>query len=58
MIKVAGKIDNRTVSNLIDSGASNSYVAHSVVLNRSLNKNNLDVEGLVHLATGTKVKVT
>ena len=31
MIEVAGNFGNRTMSILIDSGASNSYVAHSVV---------------------------
>ena len=43
---------------LIDLGASNSYVEPSVVLNCSLNKSNLEVTGLVQLATGTIRKVT
>ena len=41
-----GKIGNRTVFILIYSGASNNYVAPSVVLNCYLKKKNLEVEGL------------
>ena len=58
MIEVAGNIGNRTMCILIDLGASNSYVEPSVVLNCSLNKSNLEVVGLVQLATGTIRKVT
>ena len=58
IIKVVGKIGNRTVSILIESGASNSYVAPSVVFNCYIKKSNLEVAYLVQLATGTKRKVT
>ena len=44
---MAGKIDNRTMSILIDSVASNNYVEPSVVLNCSLKKINLEFAGLV-----------
>ena len=54
---MVGKIGNRTVSILIESGASNSYVAPSVVLNSSLKKSNLKVAEIVWLATETKRKV-
>ena len=58
MIEVAGKICNRTVSILIDSGASNNYVALSVVLNCSLKKSDLEVARLVQVTSRTKRKVT
>ena len=58
MIEVVGNIGNRIVSNLIDSGVSNNYVAPIVFLNCFLNKINLEIVGLVQLATGTKKKVT
>ena len=58
MIQVTGNFGNRTMSILIDSGASNSYVAPSVDLNYYLKKSNLEVAGLVYLATRTKRKVT
>ena len=46
MIEVAGKIGNKSMSILIDSRASNNYVAPNVVLNFSLNKSNLEVNSL------------
>ena len=47
MREVASKIGNRTVSILIDSGASKDYLAPTVVLNCYLKKSNLEVAGLV-----------
>ena len=58
MIEVVGNIGNRTMFILIDLGASSNNVAPSVVLNCSLNKSNLEIEGLVQLEIGTKRNVT
>ena len=53
---MVGKIGNRTMSILIDLGASNSYVAPSIALNCSFKKSNFEVAGLVQLSIVTKRK--
>ena len=51
MIEVAGIIANKTISILIDSGASNSYIAPNLVENFHLKKSKLKISSLVQLTT-------
>ena len=46
VIEVASKIGNKNVSILIDTGASNTYSAPSIVLDCSLKKRNLEVPSI------------
>ena len=57
MIEVAGKIANKTITILIDSRASNSYIAPNLVEKFHLKKSKLEMEILVQLATGGKRKI-
>ena len=58
MIEVEGMINNRPLIILIDSGASHSYVDPRVVESLHLTRSKHEKSWLVHLATGTKRKVT
>jgi hypothetical protein len=58
MIEVEGMINNHAFTILIDSGASHSYIDPRVVESLHLLKIKHEKYFLVHLATGTKRKVT
>ena len=58
MIEVASKVSLKTITILIDSGASNSYIAPNLVEKCHLKKSKLETTSLVHLATGAKRKIT
>ena len=47
MIEVAGKIANKTITILFDSGASNSYISPNIVEKCHLNKSTLETTSLV-----------
>ena len=57
MIEVAGKIANKTITILIDSGASNSYISPNLVEKCHLKKSKLEMTILVLLAIGAKRKI-
>ena len=58
MIEVAGTVHNQSISILIDSGASHSYVDPSLVEKLRLRKCKHERSWIVQLATGTKRKVS
>ena len=58
MIEVAGKITNKTIGILIDSGASNSYIAPNIVEKCHLKKSKLEITSLVQLSIRSKRKIT
>ena len=58
MIEVAVKIANKTITILIDSGASNSYISPNLVEKCHLKKSKLETTSLVQLAIGAKMKIT
>ena len=47
MIEVAGKIANKTITILIDSGASNSYISPNIVEKCHLKKSKLEATSIV-----------
>ena len=57
MIEVASKIDNETITILIDSRASNSYILPNLVEKCHLKKSKLETTSLVQLAVGAKRKI-
>ena len=58
MIEVVGKIANKAITILIDSGASNSYISPNLVEKCHLKKSKLETTSLVQLATSAKRKIT
>ena len=58
MIEVAGNISNKTITILIDSRASNSYISPNIVEKCHLKKSKLQTTSLVQPATGAKRKIT
>ena len=58
MIEVAGKIANKTITILIDSGARNSCIAPNLVEKCHLKKSKLETISLVQLATRARRKIT
>ena len=58
MIEVVGNITNKTITILIDSRASNSYISPNLVEKCHLKKSKLETASLVQLATGAKRKIT
>ena len=57
MIEVEGNIANKTITILIYFGASNSYIAPSLVEKCHLKKSKLETSSLVQLATRAKRKI-
>ena len=57
MIEVEGKIDNQTITILIDSRASHSYINSNIVERFHLQRSNHKKSWLVQLATGVKSKI-
>jgi predicted aspartyl protease len=57
MIEVEGMINNQTISILIDSGASHSYIDPKMVESLKLPRSKHEKSWLVQLATGAKRKV-
>ena len=58
MIEIGGMINKQTISILIDSGASHSYIDPSLIERLHLTRNKHDHPWMVQLATGTKRKVS
>ena len=58
MIEVAGNISIKTITTLIDSGASNSYISPNLVEKCQLKKSKLETTSLEQLATRAKRKIT
>ena len=58
MIEVVGNITNKTITILIDSRVSNSYISPNLVEKCHLKKSKLETTSLVQLATGAKRKIT
>jgi hypothetical protein len=58
MVEVEGILNNEPISILIDLGAILSYISLRVVKLCKLQKNKFEKSWLVHIATGTKRKVT
>ena len=58
MIEVEGMIHNQSISILIDSGASHSYIDPSLVERLHLGKCKHEHSWIVQLATGTRRKVS
>jgi hypothetical protein len=57
MIEVEGMINNQTISILIDSGYSHSYIDPKMVERLHLPRNKHGKPWLVQLATGAKIKI-
>ena len=57
MVEVQGMMQNQSVSILIESGASLSYVSPSIVEKCKVTLKKFENSWLVQLATGTKMKV-
>jgi hypothetical protein len=57
MIEVEGMINNQTITILIDSGDSHSYIDPNMVEIFHLPRSKYGKYWLVHLATGAKIKV-
>ena len=57
MIEVEGKIVNRSIVILIDSGASHSYIAPNLVEIFQLKKSKNDRSWMVQLGSKTKIKI-
>jgi predicted aspartyl protease len=57
MIEVEGMINNQTITILIDSGASHSYIDPKMVESLHFPRNKHGKSWLVQLATGAKRKV-
>ena len=53
MIEVEGKIDNRTITILIDYGASHSYIKYNIVERFHLQSCNHMKSWLIKLVTGS-----
>ena len=58
MIEVPGNIANKTITILIDSGSSNSYISPNIIEKCHLMKIKLETTSIVQLATGAKIKIT
>jgi predicted aspartyl protease len=57
MIEVKGKISNRPITNLIDYGASHSYINDNIVERFHLQRSKNKKSWLVQLATRAKIKI-
>ena len=57
MIEVPGKISNKTITILIDSGARNSYISPNLVEKCHLKKSKLETTSLVQLAIGASLNL-
>ena len=58
MIEIGGMLIKQTISILIDSRASHSYIDPSLIEKFHLPRSKHDHSWMVHLATGTKRKVS
>ena len=58
MIEVAGDIANKTITILIDLGASNSYISTNLVEKCHLKKSKLETTSIVQLTIGANRKIT